>query len=214
MAEASTSRKRESNATKGPKTKKVASSGRKCSLTICEGDIVSSDSFVEVKTSLPLSKTKKTVKFQVSWGRQGEASFHKHCWENVLKNTRVRNMKNATLILSEDEKRMIKEANRTAEYHDSDASLAESSKKIAQLIATANHCVAFTGAGVSTTAGIGNEHSAFHFIGYTAPLSLPQVITGVRLVNGQRKRDHNTARVATTLEWTTNSSDPPIHTMH
>ena len=60
-----------------------------------------------------------------------------------------------TMRISPEERAMIKEAAKTVEYHDSRKSVREKAKKIASLIKSSKHCVAFTGAGISTAAGIG-----------------------------------------------------------
>lgn len=50
----------------------------------------------------------------------------------------------------------MKEAAKTAEYHDSSEQVEGESTRIARLLQAAKHCVAFTGAGISTSAGIGD----------------------------------------------------------
>src|SRR6185437_4374646 len=47
-------------------------------------------------------------------------------------------------------------AAKTAEFHDSNAAMARSAHDLSGLIAKAGHFVVFTGAGVSTAAGIGD----------------------------------------------------------
>jgi len=68
----------------------------------------------------------------------------------------VRNKKRAPFVLSEAEKSLVKEALKTAEFHDSLDTVNSEASRIADLIKNAKHCVAFTGAGISTSAGIGD----------------------------------------------------------
>ena len=55
--------------------------------------------------------------------------------------------------LSSAEKSMVKEAMKTAEYHDSYDTVTAEAARIADMIRNSSHCVAFTGAGISTSAG-------------------------------------------------------------
>ena len=48
---------------------------------------------------------------------------------------------------------MVKEAMKTAEHHDSYDTITAEAERIADMIWSASHCVAFTGAGISTSAG-------------------------------------------------------------
>ena len=50
----------------------------------------------------------------------------------------------------------MKEVAKTAEFHDSFEQVKRESARIAQLLLAAKHCVVFTGAGISTSAGIGD----------------------------------------------------------
>ena len=54
------------------------------------------------------------------------------------------------------EKTMIKEAAKTHERHDSSDVFEKEGKRIAAMIRKASHCVCFTGAGISTSAGSGD----------------------------------------------------------
>lgn len=155
MAERGAIKKRSSSGSnKGQKKRKYeATDTTKCCLISCCGIVNENEDRVEVKTC-NMNTTKK--KYVVSWSVRGEAVFHRVCWDNVLRNARVRNPKKATILINSEEKLMIKEAAKTAEYHDSEIKLNESAFKIASLIRKANYCVAFTGAGISTSAGIGD----------------------------------------------------------
>ena len=55
-----------------------------------------------------------------------------------------------------DEKRLVKEVLKSAEYHDSLGTVINEASRIADLIGNAKHYLAFTGAGISISAGIGD----------------------------------------------------------
>ena len=59
--------------------------------------------------------------------------------------------------LSSAEKTMVKEAMKTAEHHDSYDTVTAEAERIAEMIRNSSHCVAFTGAGISTSAGAALE---------------------------------------------------------
>ena len=73
-----------------------------------------------------------------------------------MKASRARNVKKAKYKMSSEEKLMVKDAAKTVEYHDSVKNIEKKAKRIAELIQQAQHCIAFTGAGISTAAGIGD----------------------------------------------------------
>lgn len=56
---------------------------------------------------------------QIKWTLSGDGIFHQDCWNLLIKTSRMRSKKNAPLVLSADEKKLVKEASQTAEYHDS-----------------------------------------------------------------------------------------------
>ncbi len=49
---------------------------------------------------------------------------------------------------------MVREAGKTAERHDSLEAIQREARRVAEMIRSAKHCVAFTGAGISTSAGV------------------------------------------------------------
>ncbi len=97
----------------------------------------------------------KTIKSQlkIKWKTSGEAALHLKCWEDILKAARSRKKPS---ILIKMEKIMITQAAKTVEKHDSEDYINVEASRIADMIKTAQHCVAFTGAGISTSAGIGD----------------------------------------------------------
>ncbi|WAQ96748.1 SIR1-like protein, partial [Mya arenaria] len=87
------------------------------------------------------------------WNDNGEGVFHRDCWAKLSDGAYGRS---ADLELSELEIKLVKEARKTAEYHDSDDYITAEAKRIAQMIRNADYPVFFTGAGISTAAGIGD----------------------------------------------------------
>ena len=58
--------------------------------------------------------------------------------------------------MTQTEKSLLIEAAKTQERHDSDDVMKSEAKRIADMIRSSQHCVCFTGAGLSTAAGIGD----------------------------------------------------------
>ncbi|ESO94511.1 hypothetical protein LOTGIDRAFT_118322 [Lottia gigantea] len=58
--------------------------------------------------------------------------------------------------MNEEEKLLVKEAAKTVEFFDSTDKIQTEASKVAELIRNSQHCVCFTGAGISTSAGIGD----------------------------------------------------------
>ena len=56
---------------------------------------------------------------------------------------------------------MVKEAMKTAEHHDSYDTVTAEAERIAGMIWNSSHCVAFTGAGISTSAGTPETRRSF-----------------------------------------------------
>ena len=127
-----------------------------CCLRKCKTKIPSSDARIEIQCSVSRGGIKLATSV-VRWSRNGQAIFHPDCWQGVLSSARARRKKNMTHPeMSEKEKSMIIEASKTLERHDSEEFIKTSAEKIADMIRSSKHCVCFTGAGLSTAAGIGD----------------------------------------------------------
>lgn len=144
-----------------PKVKQLDMATTFCSSSRCLHDdkhLTSNSERIEVCTVLPLKSKLQSFQSQlcVRWNAKGEATFHKDCWQALLKSARARMKKSTTIDLLAAEKEMIKLAAKTAETHDSFEFIASEAKRISQTIKQAEHFVVFTGAGISTSAGIGD----------------------------------------------------------
>lgn len=129
----------------------------RCCFNDCQLALIARcDARVEVRATIPKGGFSKSQKWKVKWKSNGDAVFHRDCWDKLVKTSRLRNKKRAPFVLSDVEKSLVKEALKTAEFHDSADSVNSEASIIADLIKNAEHCVAFTGAGISTSAGIGD----------------------------------------------------------
>lgn len=119
-----------------------------CHLKVCK-NLLKDDEHgkVEVKTVLPTGgiNASKTKSFQVLWKKNGEAVFHKDCWISLTKAARARKKYTELPDLTAEEKVLVKEADKTAEYFDSLVGIKEEAKRVAKMIRKSGFCVAFTG---------------------------------------------------------------------
>ncbi|XP_064605969.1 NAD-dependent protein deacylase sirtuin-6-like [Liolophura sinensis] len=135
-----------------------------CSLKKCDFDKKIScqdEPRVEVNTFISEKSARESLRkyneFLVAWGTNGDATFHQSCWESILKAARCRNRKRSPYPQMKDvEKTWVKEAAKTAEFFDSLNKIRIEATRIVKLIKQCSHCVVFTGAGISTSAGIGD----------------------------------------------------------
>ncbi|KAL4237188.1 hypothetical protein ACF0H5_005568 [Mactra antiquata] len=131
------------------------SDGRKtCCFKSCD-DVGLLEERIEVKTVLQDKHSKLLSTFLIGWHANGEAEFHTECWEKVLALYKSRKTKN-TLCMHKEEKLLVKIAANAPEKFDSVSSIIKEAKKAASWIKKSKHCIAFTGAGISTAAGIGD----------------------------------------------------------
>lgn len=115
-----------------------------CDLKYCKSstlDEVESD-IVEVKTVWPKRRV-KTSEFHINWAANGEARFHEHCWTQIISSIK-RNIRSA-FKFSSQEKTLLKEAKKTAEFRNAHKKIIEEAKHVSDLIKSSEHCVAFTG---------------------------------------------------------------------
>ena len=82
----------------------------------------------------------KYTGFRVNWDDAGFATFHEHCWFDLIKSAREKDSR-----LTKTETDMVKEAVKTAEIHDSLDRLKREAEHIAHLIKNSKYCMTFTG---------------------------------------------------------------------
>ncbi|XP_059141160.1 NAD-dependent protein deacylase sirtuin-6-like [Physella acuta] len=134
-----------------------ASSFEECCLHQCLNSASSkvlskSDAFVKIRAFEPDRTTPLTV---VNWDRGGVAKFHYQCWDKLLEAAR-QNGNAGQLRLTGAERNMVVEGAKTAEFHDADEKVEGEAAHIAEILLNSRNCIAFTGAGISTAAGIGD----------------------------------------------------------
>jgi mono-ADP-ribosyltransferase sirtuin 6 len=83
----------------------------------------------------------------------GDAMFHPECWTSLRQSS---SPSGGPLALTNTEQELVKEASKTSEHHDPERDFKTEAARIASMLKNAEHCIAFTGAGISTAAGIGD----------------------------------------------------------
>ena len=98
----------------------------------------------------------------VRWREGGGAAFHPACWESLLARLPTRRRKKpapgATWAPSSAELPLLKEAAPTAEHHASPAAIEAAASTLVGLLKACGSkgAVVFSGAGISTAAGVGD----------------------------------------------------------
>lgn len=123
----------------------------RCSLRKCiQGDLEAGMARVEVASyEVPVEDVQH---MEVAWTDGGEAVFHDICWKALLDSVKMEN----PFSLSALEKDLVIEAKKTAEYFDSREKVKAEGRRIANMLRSSKYAIAFTGAGVSTSSGIGD----------------------------------------------------------
>lgn len=122
-----------------------------CSLRKCiQGDLEAKMARVEVKSFAV--KADALEHMEIAWSPGGDATFHDICWKAVLDSLRMDN----PFRFSTLERSVAEEAKRTAEYFDSMEKLDVEADRIVEMLKSAKYAIAFTGAGISTSAGVGD----------------------------------------------------------
>lgn len=81
---------------------------------------------------------------QANWDENGEAVFHRDCWTQLVQAAKATSAQK-TVDLNELEVRLIKEAKKTAEYHDSDTFIKDEANRIVRMVKQAKYPIFFTG---------------------------------------------------------------------
>lgn len=125
-----------------------------CSLKSCNGPVTPETGKVEVRAFQVTAEERRQL--QVEWEDAGDAVFHRECWSNLVAAAKTTNPDRSKMELNELEIKLVKEAKKTAEYHDSDSFIKTEAKRIVKMLSNAKYPIFFTGAGISTAAGIGD----------------------------------------------------------
>ena len=139
----------ESNHAAKPKRSKTSLTVE-CALKLCafSGIIASQDTpHCTVKADLPEEDFAQFLSDSaVKWSPSGEAAFHVECWELLLHQQKGQA---AAIEVGHTEIILIRNAAKMVERHDSHIALKEASARIATLVKSSKHCIAFTGAAIT-----------------------------------------------------------------
>ncbi|CAE7560161.1 SRT1 [Symbiodinium natans] len=126
--------------------KRPASEGAStCSKKDCNGIIHDEDARVEVAVSLRGEPAHADSR--ITWQDGAPMAFHRSCWDSLLQ-------KRASL--PRDDLQRLQLAAATAEYFDSAQELRQKAQEAASLLRQSSRAICFTGAGLSTAAGLGD----------------------------------------------------------
>ncbi|ELT93675.1 hypothetical protein CAPTEDRAFT_224786 [Capitella teleta] len=103
---------------------------------------------VEVKSvDLPLDDRSHMM---VNWAEDGQATFHDICWKALINSFKMDN----PFTLCSREKELVQEARKSSEYFDSWEKVKFEADRVTRMMKDSQYAIAFTGAGISTAAGI------------------------------------------------------------
>eukprot|EP01062_Namystynia_karyoxenos_P066304 TRINITY_DN60267_c0_g1_i1.p1 TRINITY_DN60267_c0_g1~~TRINITY_DN60267_c0_g1_i1.p1 ORF type:complete len:412 (+),score=92.71 TRINITY_DN60267_c0_g1_i1:72-1307(+) len=120
----------------------VASVGRTCRRRECGGEIGDA---ARVEVAVNLSEDGAPAGGLVSWAADCALPFHRDCWQKVLHGQ-----------AAGAERGLLRLAAQTAEHFDSAEELEAKARQAADILRSRQRTVAFTGAGLSTSAGLGD----------------------------------------------------------
>eukprot|EP00931_Biecheleriopsis_adriatica_P062711 TRINITY_DN37857_c0_g1_i1.p1 TRINITY_DN37857_c0_g1~~TRINITY_DN37857_c0_g1_i1.p1 ORF type:complete len:472 (-),score=101.66 TRINITY_DN37857_c0_g1_i1:61-1455(-) len=129
-----------------------ASTGRKrfreeswvCCSTACGAAIDSSSGRVEAAVA---EGQDLGAKASVMWQKGAALAFHAECWQKLLADRQGR---------ARGELLLLRQAAATAEHFDSEEELVSKARRAADLLKASSRAICFTGAGLSTSAGLGD----------------------------------------------------------
>eukprot|EP00434_Breviolum_minutum_P030284 symbB.v1.2.026788.t2/scaffold2527.1/size76866/2 len=136
-----------SNMTKRAKPNPTSFTSWTCSLLKCKEPICDSDARVEVAISLKGEATSDSIDTLVNWKDGTTMAFHKSCWESLLQER---------ASLSGTELQRMQQVAATAEHFDSFDDLKQKAQQAANILQQSSRPICFTGAGLSTAAGLGD----------------------------------------------------------
>ncbi|KAL5258575.1 hypothetical protein ACHWQZ_G009147 [Mnemiopsis leidyi] len=124
------------------------------------------------RVEIAIPTTVNSSKFSLSYDCHGVAKLHNSCWKVVYTSLNRRgrrmNIRTSGTSSSSDatapeepkfdslEKNILKAVAESAEFYDPMVTVSWEAIRIARLIKSSRHCIVFTGAGISTAAGIGD----------------------------------------------------------
>lgn len=119
--------------------------GLVCCLKACEQSLHLTAARVEIAVAIEPGSA--SVEGVVAWEKNVTLAFHRDCWQKVLaQGNRMR----------PDERRLLRLAAGTAEHFDASEEVEAKASQAAEILRKCRKAVAFTGAGISTSAGLGD----------------------------------------------------------
>lgn len=133
----------------------------KCSLKSCQLQIDhEEDAWVKIRLRLSCASRKAEIgKWPVDVHQHnGVCSLHRSCWQQLVDDDGAGSSGTPHGRIFA---KRLREAEETAEIFDGRSTVEDQAKQLAVLLRNAKHAVVFTGAGISTSAGIGDFRGLF-----------------------------------------------------